>query len=150
MIMLFNMDFDKMTLYQENLFSVLSKIIASSFEKAYRYQNDTKDTRYVPGTNILLGSAFREIVQTKLGTGNNVTDFAVLKVPVSREDLMEKGAAAGGVLRDNDYVGLSESDPNALLLLLNNTSEKDLPFVYKKLQRIDLQAEVVSLDDYRN
>lgn len=151
MIMLFNMDFDKMTLYQENLFSVLSKIIASSFEKAYRYQNDTKDTRYVPGTNILLASAFKEIVQTKLnGTGTNITDFAVLKVPVDSADIMEKGAAAGGVLRDNDYVGMSDTDPNALLLLLNNTSEKDLPFVYKKLQRIDLQAEVVSLDDYRN
>ncbi|MBQ1412048.1 MAG: hypothetical protein IIY93_02525, partial [Clostridia bacterium] len=149
MIMLFNMDFDKMTLYQENLFSVLSKIIASSFEKAYRYQSDTKDTRYVPGSNILLASAFREIVQTKLESGN-VTDFAVLKAPVSKADLMEKGAAAAGVLRDNDYVGLSDTDPNALLLLLNNTGEKDLPFVYKKLQRIDLQAEVVSLDDYRS
>lgn len=149
MIMLFNMDFDKMTLYQENLFSVLSKIIASSFEKAYRYQNDTKDTRYVPGTNILLADAFKEIVQTKL-SGSNITDFAVLKVPVAQQDLMEKGAAAAGVLRDNDYVGLSDTDPNALLLLLNNTGEKDLPFVYKKLQRIDLQAEVVSLDEYRN
>lgn len=151
MIMLFNMDFDKMTLYQENLFSVLSKIIASSFEKAYRYQADTKDSRYVPGTNILLADAFKEIVQTKLSGGSgNIVDFAVLKAPVSSLDIMEKGAAAASVLRDNDYVGLSETDPNALLLLLNNTTDKDLPFVYKKLERVDLQAEVVSLDDYRN
>ena len=79
-----------------------------------------------------------------------MADFAVLKASVDSADLMEKGAAAGGVLRDNDYVGMCEDDPNALMLLLSNTSEKDLPFVYKKLQRIDLQAEVVSLDDYRN
>ena len=152
MIMLFNMDFDKMTLYQENLFSVLSKIIASSFEKAYRYQNDTKDTRYVPGTNVLLASAFSEIVRTKLsGTGTNVADFAVLRTRVEdSSQLMEKGAALGGILRDNDYIGLSEKDPNELLMLLNNTTEKDLPFVYKKIARIDLEAEVVSLDEYRN
>ena len=152
MIMLFNMDFDKMTLYQENLFSVLSKIIASSFEKAYRYQSDTKDTRYVPGTNILLASAFTDIVKTKLsGTGTNVADFAVLRTRVDdSSQIMEKGAALGGVLRDNDYVGLSEKDPNELLMLLNNTTDKDLPFVYKKIARIDLEAEVVSLDEYRN
>ena len=35
-------------------------------------------------------------------------------------------------------------------MLLNNTTEKDLPFVYKKIARIDLEAEVVSLDEYRN
>ncbi len=152
MIMLFNMEFDKMTLYQENLFSVLSKIIASSFEKAYRYQNDTKDTRYVPGTNVLLASAFTDIVKTKLsGTGTNIADFAVLRTRVEdSSQLMEKGAALGGILRDNDYVGLSEKDPNELLMLLNNTTEKDLPFVYKKIARIDLEAEVVSLDEYRN
>lgn len=152
MIMLFNMEFDKMTLYQENLFSVLSKIIASSFEKAYRYQNDTKDARYVPGTNVLLASAFTEVVKTKLGgTGSNIADFAVLRTRVDDpSQLMEKGAALGGILRDNDYVGLSESDPNELLMLLNNTTEKDLPFVYKKIERIDLKAEVVSLDEYRN
>ena len=152
MIMLFNMDFDKMTLYQENLFSVLSKIIASSFEKAYRYQNDTKDSRYVPGTNILLASAFTDVVKTKLGgTGTNIADFAVLRTRVDdSSQLMEKGAALGGILRDNDYVGLSDKDPNELLMLLNNTTEKDLPFVYKKIARIDLEAEVVSLDEYRN
>ncbi len=150
MIMLFNMDFDKMTLYQENLFSVLSKIIASSFEKAYRYQNDTKDARYVPGTNILLGNAFTDIVKTRLsGAGTNIANFAVLKTPVERAQIMEKGAQLAGILRDNDYVGMDEKDPNALLLLLNNTSEKDLPFVYKKIARIDLTAEVVSLDEYR-
>lgn len=151
MIMLFNMDFDKMTLYQENLFSVLSKIIASSFEKAYRYQNDTKDARYVPGSNILLASAFNEIVRTKLsGAGTNIADFAVLKTPVAQNQIMEKGAELAGILRDNDYVGMNDADPNSLLLLLNNTSEKDLPFVYKKIARIDLTAEVVSLDEYRN
>jgi hypothetical protein len=151
MIMLYNMDFDKMTLYQENLFSVLSKIVASSFEKAYRYQNDTKDSRYVPGTNILLAEAFTEIVKTKLnGTGTNIADFAVLKTPVERSQMMEKGAELANILRDNDYVGMNDADPNSLLLLLNNTSEKDLPFVYKKIGRIDLTAEVVSLDEYRN
>lgn len=150
MIMLFNMDFDKMTLYQENLFSVLSKIIASSFEKAYRYQNDTKDARYVPGTNILLAEVFTEIVKTKLrGAGTNIADFAVLKAPVDRAQLMEKGAQLAGILRDNDYIGMDEKNPNSLLLLLNNTSENDLPFVYKKIARIDLTAEVVSLDEYR-
>lgn len=150
MIMLYNMDFEKMTLYQENLFSVLSKIIASSFEKAYRYQNDTKDARYVPGTNILIASAFTDIVKTKLnGAGTNIADFAVLKAPVERSQMMEKGAELANILRDNDYVGMDEKDPNALLLLLNNTSDKDLPFVYKKIERIDLTAEVVSLDEYR-
>ncbi|MGN0475290.1 MAG: NAD-dependent epimerase/dehydratase family protein [Acutalibacteraceae bacterium] len=150
MIMLFNMDFDKMTLYQENLFSVLSKIIASSFEKAYRYQNDTKDSRYMPGTKILLAEAFTEIVKTKVkGAGTNIADFAVLKAPVDSSQLMEKGAQLAGILRDNDYIGLNAKDPNSLLLLLNNTSEKDLPFVYKKIARIDLTAEVVSLDEYR-
>lgn len=151
MIMLYNMDFDKMTLYQENLFSVLAKIVASSFEKAYRYQNDTKDARYVPGTNILIASAFTEIVKTKLnGAGTNIADFAVLKAPVERSQIMEKGAELANILRDNDYVGMNEDDPNSLLLLLNNTSDKDLPFVYKKIGRIDLTAEVVSLDEYRN
>lgn len=151
MIMLYNMDFDKMTLYQENLFSVLSKIVASSFEKAYRYQNDTKDARYVPGTNILIASAFAEIVKTKLkGSATNIADFVVLKAPVERSQIMEKGAELANILRDNDYVGMNDVDPNSLLLLLNNTGEKDLPFVYKKIGRIDLTAEVVSLDEYRN
>ncbi len=152
MIMLYNMDFDKMTLYQENLFTVLAKIVASSFEKAYRYQNDTKDSRYAVGTSILLADAFKDIVKTRLSdTDTNVASFAVLKTHVDdQSQVLEKGSELVGILRDNDYVGLDDEDPNSLYMLLNNTSEKDLPFVYKKVQRINLTAEVVPLDEFRS
>jgi hypothetical protein len=143
-IMLWDMKFENLTLYNVNRFMVLSSLISSVIERAYIHTQSA--ARYITGTKILREEAFADVVSVhKEAAKNETSSYQSIRVSftdadtgveMSAEDLSVKMQP---LLRQTDYMGL-KTEANALgnekaslYVLLTNTSAEDMRFVYKRL-----------------
>ena len=142
-IMLWNMDFESVTLYQKNLFMVLSKIITGSLEKAAIYEQDAHDRKYYPNTNIMREEYFEQLLAKIYGPdAQRAGDYTLLKVPYDTDTTKEiLSATLGNVLRESDRIGKREGFENCVFILAQCRMD-EVHFVQKKLSREGLEGTV--------
>lgn len=144
-IMLWNMEFASVTLYQKNLFMVLSKIITGSLEKAAIYEQDAHDRKYYSNTNIMRETYFEQLLD-KISRRDveRASEYTLLEVPyrtdVSKETL---SATLERVLRESDRIGFREGISNYVFVLAQCRKD-EVHFVQRKLQREGLEGTVVT------
>jgi UDP-glucuronate decarboxylase len=148
-IFIYNLSFESMTLYAENKFRVVLKLVASALFGAKRIEMARHEEIYVEGTTIMLSDALRKIIYSKIQARNEFkVEFTVLEVNGFKEhsaddiDINDLSEALSKLLRESDYVGLNKY--NRINLVLSNTSEAIAGFVIKRLQKSAVYTRLIT------
>jgi len=149
-IMLWDMPFDKLSLYHINRFMTMSRLIASSLGRAYTHTKDIRELNYIPGTDILTADAFNEklaIFKEALVKEAAAYMTIIVSPAKARKSLNQAELAAmlRPTLRTNDYIGEVKDQPESLYILLSNTSRENLGIVFERLAGVGLQGQEIIL-----
>ncbi len=132
-ILLWDIPYDQMTLYQANLLTVAGALVYSMVVRDADYLDALAYRRYLPGTRILQEAAFNAMVDIYRSAGEKgyaeSCIFYVKGDAMPREELNDKIQAS---IRDTDYVG-AMADGN-LAILLTNTNMSEAIYVRKRLE----------------
>ena len=120
-IQIFDLDFEKWNLSQQNLLAVTARLIASALGKAYQYEEGIQSRKYIENTRIIRQEEFIKIcreVRRRQQVLNNSAQAAYLRITAAQEpEALDRKLA--GVVRTEDFIGEYEGDIYILLLDIN-------------------------------
>ena len=136
---LFGLDFNKWSLYHQNLFSITMRLISASMGRAYQYEAEAQDKRYYSGTRILREEAFREILQELMERRRLQGEMPLGILKVSREgrSFEELDSICGKVTRNEDFLGEHQG---GIYILLPDADETVCNMVMERLAREGVTA----------
>jgi UDP-glucuronate decarboxylase len=140
--------FENLTLHYENLFQTVIGLITNALIRAYFFEASLKDKRYIPNTRILTPLTFEKILkEIQDNKAEQGMSYALLKVEKNGKSLEEISEGVVGVIRDNDYIGISNDD--VIYILLSNTGNNYAGLVLERLKKAGINASLVveDLDD---
>ncbi len=144
-IMLWGMEFERLSPYSMNLLTVMSRLITSSADRAFRYNQAVRAERYIPGTDVMNEAAFEEAVNMqRLGRENGVQEYTLLEIlplPGDTRSLMDRTAKPADLVRDSDTLGIRGD--GAIMVLLTNTSHEDARYVVGRFEKAGIPVRVV-------
>lgn len=138
-IFLWDMPYDRMTLYNANLLTVVGALIYSAFVQGANYMDALAYRRYVPGTKVLREDAFNEMVDIyKRAKERGYTESCILFIKKEDLTVQEVNDKLRPMLRETDYIGL-RPDGN-IAVLLTNTSESESVYVRERLGKANIKT----------
>lgn len=133
-IMIWTVEFDNLTLYSENRFLVLSRLISSVIGRAYIYMQNMQNSMYLQGTRILTEEAFMNTLNIhKEAAKSNTASYYTMLISNNDMNIEELSEKAGKLIRVNDYIGQCADTDKSVYILLTNTNSSDARFVYNRL-----------------
>ena len=140
-ITIFGLGFEQWSLYEQNLLSITTRLISASMARAYRYEQEIQEKRFVAGTRILQANEFRKIIQElqerrKL-QGN--LPVAVLKVAMDGMDYETLDRRLGHMIRNEDFVGVGS---DGVYILLPDAERAVTAMVQERLAGADVRTTV--------
>ena len=133
-LMIWGIPWERMTLGQANMLTVIGYLIQNAVVRANRYISALEQQRYIKGTNILEPEAFLALVKAYLNARDKgLTQCALLSVDTKENDRDEVGKRLIKLLRQSDYVG--ELEGGKMYALLANTSAKDATMVKERFEK---------------
>ncbi|AZN39572.1 GAF domain-containing protein [Paenibacillus albus] len=123
--------FEKFSLYHQNLFKVTVELVSSALSRAFSYVEATESNRYVEGTSILQKEVFASILESKkLAKEKHRINYILLSCQGKVESNLDKISAISKLLRETDYIGIGQDDD--VWILLSNTAPSDAENVFKR------------------
>lgn len=145
-IMIWGIPWERMTLGQADLLTVVGYLIQNAVLRAARYITMLENRRYQEGKYVMEPEAFASLVCVFLGAKEkHLTDCVVLQVLLSEENYEEAGKVITEKIRDDDYIGMLED--GKMYLLLSNTGNEDAQFVINRIQSVGYDC--ILLEDFR-
>lgn len=140
-IMIWGIPWERMTLSEANMLTVVSYLIQNAVLRASRYLEALEYKRYVEGTHILDAEAFTALVQAfSKAKEKGLTECTFLLVEYGDMTLREAGDVFVKKLRQTDIAG-TLSDGN-LYLILSNTNIETASYVISRLQECGMECEL--------
>ncbi|MCD7825401.1 MAG: NAD(P)-dependent oxidoreductase [Clostridiaceae bacterium] len=142
-IMLWGLPFEKMTLYQCNLLTVLGYMIYNSVERADRYLDALATTRFIPNTKLLTRDAFEELRATyQDAMDKGFTEFTILTVSADHEmTYLDWSNTLSSRLRLSDYLGVDKN--GRVCILLTNSNINDAQFIIQRFGQMGVTCTPV-------
>jgi hypothetical protein len=138
-VMVWGIPWERMNLSTANLLTVTGYLIQNAVLRANRYQKAMEKERYREGTKILEEEAFGSLVRAYMNAQRKgLTECALLAVDLTREQVAEKSAEIGKLLRNTDYLG--ELENGKLYVLLSNTNREGAETVLGRFCEIGCNA----------
>lgn len=139
-VCVYNVEFNYITLYFENLFKIIVELVKSSLLKAYAYEIAINKERFIKDTRILNDNAFKTIYLSKkrLKEEKNIP-YILVKVK-SFTSFEELNYNALNVIRDTDYIGAIN---DGVYIILSNTKAKDYESIVKRLREGNIDTEFI-------
>lgn len=149
-IMLWDIPFDKLSLYHVNRFMTMSRLIAASLGRAHSITKEMHELSYIPGTDILMHEAFMDKVRIfKDAVEKEAAEFMTIIVSPAKTrksiSNAELAAKLRPILRTNDYIGEIQGDADSLYVLLSNATPDSVGFVFDRLGGVGLTGREISL-----
>jgi UDP-glucuronate decarboxylase len=114
-----HLPFEKVTLYYEHLFGVTMMLIADAFTKAYLYDRDLQDKKYIANTGILNVEEFSNVInEIESRRESYPQEILLLQITEKTSNYERIDQTLWKIVRDEDYVGLKE-DGHIYILMLN-------------------------------
>lgn len=140
-LMIWGIPWERMTLGQANMLTVIGYLIQNAVVRANRYIAALEQQRYIQGTNILEPEAFSSLVKAYLkARDKGLTQCALLSVDTEEKDREETGRRLTKLLRQSDYVG--ELEDGKMYALLANTSTKDADMVRERFEKEGVYCQI--------
>ncbi len=141
-IIINEMKFSGLNLYQMNLFRTLTILIASSVAKAKDYESAVRSTQYIEDTEILNHIEFEKLVDIKKeGKAKGIANYSILKLK-GNETIKDTFYKVANLARNTYFFGTNHKQE--LLVLLSNTSADEVPFVRDRFHKAEIETEVVN------
>jgi len=140
--------FENLTLHYENLFQTIVGLITNTLKRAYFFEVSLRDKRYVTDTRILTSQTFGKILQEVKNNKEELgMSYTLLAVASQEETYSQISNKVINSIRDNDYIGLSDS--GKIYILLSNTKDNYANIVIERLNKIGIKSSLVEkgLDD---
>ena len=132
-LMVWGIPWERMTLGQANMLSVIGNLIQNAVLRANRYMSALQYQRYIPGTNILEKEAFGSLVTAYLNASEKqLTECTLIEVELGEVSLEEAGKRLGAQMRQSDFLG--ELQDGTVYALLANTRPKDAAVVLQRFR----------------
>lgn len=129
------------TLYHVNLLKTMSLLLRDSMEKALQYEELSRKDHYVEGTEILKLEAFyKRILLAKEKADKYVAEYCVVEFIYSGS-LISVASMLSQILRVTDCLGTDEK--GKLFALLDNTNQKNLEYLQKRLLSCNVGIHLV-------
>lgn len=139
-IMVWGIPWERMTLAQADMLSVISYLIQNSVLKANKYLQALEDRRYISGSSVMEEAAFKKLIAAyQKAEGNGLTQYALLRIEALPEEKKEKAEAVGKLLRQTDFLGRFGGH---LYALLSNTGEDTARTVVDRLSEKGFASEI--------
>lgn len=141
-IIIREMEFQNLNLYQISLFKTLIPLITSSLVKAYQYEEKIRNERYLPDSEILNEVEFQKLLEIKQkNREDGIAHFTLIKI-LEQDDPVKLYQRYASAFRTDDFFGL-DSD-GELCVLLTGTAERDMEFVDNRLRQKGIEYSVVN------
>lgn len=141
-VLLWNVDYEHMTLYNANMLRVICELISNAVVRAADYLEAVQSTRVIEGTGLMNSTAFEEICTVfDAARKDGLADFCLLEMPTKKRPVGEVDALLGSLLRNTDIRALS--DKNTIRVLLNNTNLTEALVVVERLRAAGLEVRMI-------
>jgi hypothetical protein len=148
-IQLYDLSFEDLSLYKQDLLRITARLISDALNRAYLYEEQVQDKKYIPSTHILVAEEFtkiqREIYKNRSGRYNYVSAFT-LRIVTGDEDRREISKKMLSVLREEDFIGLDKD--GRVNIILWNIDENMIPAVQKRIKNIGFDSVLMSEREY--
>ncbi len=143
-IQIYDLDFEDLNLYNQNLLKVTSLLISDALRKAYKYEEQVRDKKHIQFTNILIKQEFakikQEIYQNRRQRHISISAFT-LEIIAGNLDIYEINDRISKVVRDEDFVG--ENENGNIELILWNIDEEMVKQVQTRIKNVGLDSKEV-------
>lgn len=132
-VLLWNIPYEQMTLYQANLLTVVGALVYSMVVRDADYMDALAYRRFLPGTGILQAEAFESMLDIYRNAGEKgYAQSSVLYIQSEGMPLTELSSKIRLLLRDTDYAGVIVG--GGIAVLLTNTNKNEAAYVKARLE----------------
>ena len=132
-LMVWGIPWERMTLGQANMLTVIGYLIQNAVVRANRYLSALEQQRYIHGTRILEADAFASLVNAYLNAREKkLTECALVVFEEGEISREEAAGVLSGMMRQSDYLG--ELSDGKMYALLANTSAEDAGMVVERFR----------------
>ena len=141
-IFLWDMVYEKMTLYSVNTLKVLGALIYNAVIRSVTYMDALASKRLIPGTTILQQFAFEEMhtIYQKAGR-ENLMEYSILVIEEGNIPIEAWSKKLEMLLRQSDIVGLLSN--HQIGILLSNASKEEARLVIERLRSRNIIANFI-------
>ena len=140
-LMVWGIPWERMTLGQANMLTVIGYLIQNAVLRANRYMSALEEQRYIEGTNILGQDAFRSLVKAYMNARNKeLTECALLLIQTGDVSKEDAGQRLSKMIRQSDFLG--ELEDGNLYALLANTNEKSAEMVENRFREAGFECSI--------
>jgi len=134
-LQIYNLDFEQWSLYQQNLLSITARLVSSSLGRAYAWEKETADRKYVDGTRILRMEEFDKVIEEFRERRRMQPDYPVtlLSVEAAGRSYSELDHQIANSIRGEDFMGATET---GVSILLPDVAGKTLDMVRERLAKV--------------
>jgi UDP-glucose 4-epimerase len=147
LVMIWQADFEQMSMYYMNLFRILSGLTQDSLVRALKFLDINSEQIYIDSTKILQPKPFREVIEVKAQMQRNqIADYQVIKIDVEGSDIRmeELYKRIEEQIRDTDTIGMLED--GKFYVLLAQAREATVVDISKRLVKYGIQSEIIDKD----
>ncbi len=136
-LMVWGIPWERMTLGQANMLTVIGYLVQNAVVRANRYLSALEQQRYINGTRILEADAFVSLVKAYLNARKKLTECAL----VVFEEGETSGRSRRHPFRHDAPERLSRRTPDGkMYALLANTSAEDAGMVVERFRSAGFRA----------
>lgn len=141
-VMIWGIPWERMTLGQANILTVICYLIQNATLRANRYMDALEEERFRENSKILEEEAFSSLVHAfYTARKKNLTQCAVLKILVKSDCFDKTAKVLETKLRQTDYLGVMKD--GCLYVLLANTNKKEAKIVQKRFEESGYHSQFV-------
>ncbi len=139
-IEIYGLDFGQWSYYEQNLLSLTARLVAASIGRAWHFEQEAAEKRYLPGTRILKNSEFQKVLK-ELSERRRLTKdnpAALLPVVAGGLTISELDERLSHCIRTEDFAGEYE---DGVALLLPDVQGDTLRLVRERLARAGVETD---------
>jgi nucleoside-diphosphate-sugar epimerase len=121
-VMIWGLSFSSVNLYRSNLLAILCRMIERPLTRSYSYMESIYADAYIDGTRILESTAFNKIIDLyEIGQNEGLLEYSLLVVGEKSKSITE---ILERLIRDTDFIGMTQEEDKYLILLPNSCVEE--------------------------
>lgn len=138
---IYDLDFGQWSYYEQNLLSLTARLVAASLGRAWRFEQEAAEKRYLPGTRILKDGEFQKVLDELAERRRLTKDYpaALLPVVLGGMTVPELDAKLAHCIRAEDFAGEYQG---GIALLLPDVEGKTLGLVRDRLARAGVETDM--------
>lgn len=139
-IFLWDLPYERMTLYYANLLTVVGALVYSGFVRDANYLDALAYRRYIQGTSVLQEEAFKKMMGIYKRAGEKgYAVSSVLYIQKEGMSIHEISDKIHPLLRETDYIGMVPG--NEMAILLTNSSQNESVHVSERLKKVNIKTD---------